>query len=98
LGLNGTISSAFKVVRVAVNKKVNKGDRLGIALTSGTPRSSTGALPYAYLVQDISDKKNDDHVLYSLTRGHVSFSGRNGNESPIQNVKNREIKWYALVE
>lgn len=95
------ITPGFKVQRVAVNKAVKAGDRLGFALTSASPLPAPNTLPYAYLLQDTTSSsttsKTSNHVLYSLTRGHVSLSGLSGTKSPIQILVNREIKWYATV-
>ena len=90
------VTPGFKVQRVPVNKTVQSGDRLGIALTFPSALPAATVLPYAYLLQDTTGTKTN-HVLYSLPRGHVSLSGLSGTASPILNLENLEIKWYASV-
>lgn len=95
----GTVAPALKVQRVAVGKTVQAGQRLGIALTVLGAGVAPNSVPYAYLLQDtIGLEANTDHVLYSLTRGHVSADGLDASQSPVKVVEGREIKWYAIVE
>jgi hypothetical protein len=61
-----------------IGKAVNAGDRLGFALTVGSPLPSANALPYACLMQDNISSKIDHILIYALRRGHVSCSGNDG--------------------
>jgi len=90
------VTPGFKVQRVSVNKTVQSGDRLGIALTFPSALPAATVLPYAYLLQDTTGTKTN-HVLYSLPRGHVSLSGLSGTASPILTLDSLELKWYASV-
>lgn len=95
------VTVSLDVVNIPVGASVQKGDRLGFALTVGypmkkapsLPRSSPTASVWGYLM---TDQVGDGHVLYALNKSHVSF--QEGYESPVKVLEERELKWYARVD
>ncbi|KAI9053403.1 hypothetical protein LZ554_002361 [Drepanopeziza brunnea f. sp. 'monogermtubi'] len=87
---------SFQVQRIEVNREVQAGERIGIALYSASNGPNIGSLPYAYLLQDTAGT-GTNHKLYALDKGHISMDGPLGDQSPIIEVVDREIKWYATV-
>ncbi|KAG4435056.1 hypothetical protein IFR05_009462 [Cadophora sp. M221] len=92
----GSVTPGFKVQRVPVNQAVRAGDKLGIAFTFPGPLVPQELLPYAYLLQD-TPRTATSHTLYELKRGHVSADGLDASQSPLKEVKGKEMKWYATV-
>ncbi|KAL5326988.1 hypothetical protein ACEPPN_004677 [Leptodophora sp. 'Broadleaf-Isolate-01'] len=98
------ISQALQVVRVPVGKAVKHGDRLGVALVSGsiTPMCTMvkGGKTAGYNVMgDVCGRANGNgngNTLFANGPGQVSLRGRNGKTPPIQTL-DQEIKWYAIV-
>ncbi|KAJ5032416.1 uncharacterized protein L3040_009021 [Drepanopeziza brunnea f. sp. 'multigermtubi'] len=87
---------SFQVQRIEVNQEVQAGQRLGIALFSAQNGPRVWSLPYAYLVQDTAGT-GTNHKLYAIEKGHISRDGPKGQQSPLKEVVDREIKWYATV-
>jgi hypothetical protein len=89
------ISEAFEVVRVPVGKAVAAGDRLGIALVSGS------ATPMCTLVQTsasvLFDVGTSTRTLFANGAGQVSLRGRDGTTPPVVVLPGQEIKWYSIV-
>jgi hypothetical protein len=95
------ISTAFKVFQIPVNQPILKGDRLGLFIGIGGtvsirfPNALGGQ--YGYLLHEIEGRRSN-HKLYAMNRRHVSYQGPSGDQSPVYELKDREIKWYAVVE
>ena len=89
------ISQAFEVIRVPVGKAVSAGDRLGIALVSGS------ATPMCTLVKTspnvLFDADTSTRTLFANGAGQVSLRGRGGTTPPVVVMPGAEIKWYAIV-
>ncbi|KAH7418159.1 glycosyl hydrolase [Cadophora sp. MPI-SDFR-AT-0126] len=85
------VSQALVVVRVPVGKAVKRGDRLGIALVSGS------ITPMCTMVKDACKTAGDGRTLFANGPGQVSLRGKDGKTPPVEALK-QEIKWYAIVD
>jgi Glycosyl hydrolases family 43 len=89
------ISQAFEVIRVPVGKTVAAGDRLGIALVSGS------VTQMCTLVQTdpnvMFDVDTSTRTLFANGAGQVSLRGPDGNKPPVMVLPGQEIKWYSVV-
>ena len=100
------ISQAFEVAQVPVGVAVKSGDKLGIALTSGSATSMcvlvTGGQDKPWnSVNGIDSSshvgKSGPRTLFANGNGQVSPRGPDGKTSPVV-VLPGEIKWYAIVK
>jgi hypothetical protein len=90
------ISKAFEVVRVPVGKAVAAGDRLGIALVSGSVTLMCVLIKTTPNV--MFDEYTSTRTLFANGAGQVSLRGRDGTKPPVVVMPGQEIKWYAIVE
>ena len=71
------------------------GDRLGIALVSGS------VTPTCVLTQTnpevMFDQSTSTRTLFANGAGQVSYRGRDGNTPPVVVLPGMQIKWYATV-
>ncbi|KAH7360485.1 glycosyl hydrolase [Rhexocercosporidium sp. MPI-PUGE-AT-0058] len=98
-------SQSLQVVRVPVGKAVKQGDRLGMALVSGsiTPMCTLvkggGKNSGSDVMGNVYDRTSDNgngRTLFANGPGQVSLRGKNGKTPPIRTL-DQEIKWYATV-
>jgi hypothetical protein len=89
------ISQALEVIRVPVGKEVAAGDRLGIALVSGS------VTPTCTLVKTnanvLFDEATSTRTLFAIGANQVSFGGVDGKTPPVVVLPGQEIKWYSVV-
>jgi hypothetical protein len=90
------LSQALEVVRIPVNMAVKNGDRLGIAIVTGS------ITPVCTMVKESKDVMFDietsTRTLFAIGANQVSFRGSNGKKPPVQILVGQEIKWYARVD
>ena len=82
------------MIRVPVGAAVSAGDRLGIALVSGS------VTPMCTLVKTsdvMFDEDTSTRTLLAIGANQVSLRGADGKTPPVVVLPGQEIKWYSIV-
>lgn len=90
---SASLPGYFGVHKTNVTATVKKGDRLGFSLMNAA--LTPPPYEFGYLVRNASCQ---DHKLYALNRGAISYRELQGNQPPIFNLPNKELKWYSIVD